>query len=148
MFGPGSVLEGDVFVIAGDYREARKDIEAMHDAQTSSNDVLSPFGAVDTPFADQVVTGIVPVSGWIMDDVAVGRIEVLVDGKPVGLASYGFSRPDVATVFPNAPEQIGFSYPLDTRRLSPGPHEVVVRASDKSGNVAVFRGISIVVSRE
>jgi len=148
MFGPGSVLEGDVFVIAGDYREARKDIEAMHDAQASSNDVLSPFGAVDTPFANQVVTGIVPVSGWLIDDVAMGRIEVLVDGKQVGLASYGSSRPDVATVFPNAAEQIGFSYPLDTRRLSIGPHEVVVRASDKAGNVAVFRGISIVVSRE
>jgi hypothetical protein len=148
MFGPGSVLEGDVFVIAGDYREARKDIEAMHDSQKPSGDILPPFGSVDAPLADQVVSGIVPVAGWVLDDVAVGRVEILIDGRVIGTASYGLSRPDVATVFPNAPEHIGFSYSLDTRRLANGMHQLLVRASDKAGNVAVLRGVSIVVSQE
>ena len=59
MFGPGSVLEGDVYIIAGDYRQARQDIEAMHDGKPPSGDTLPPFGALDVPIADQDVTDVV-----------------------------------------------------------------------------------------
>ena len=145
MFGPGSVLEGDVYVIAGDYRDARQDIEALHDAKAASGDVLPPFGSLDVPLANQAVRGIVPVAGWVLDDVEVARVEVLVDGTPAGTASYGLSRPDVATVFPNAPEHIGFSYLLDTRRYANGPHQLLVLATDKGGHVAMLPGVSIVV---
>ena len=71
--------------------------------------------------------------------------EILLDGTPVGTASYGIRRPDVATVYPNAPEQIGFSYPLDTRPYPNGSHQLSVRAIDKSGNVAVLPGVTIVI---
>ncbi len=144
-FGPGTVFEGDVYVIAGDYREARQDIEAMHDAQVPSGDVLPPFGWLDAPLADEAVTSVVPVSGWVFDDVDVARVEVLVDGSPAGTASYGFRRPDVATVYPHAPERIGFSYALDTRRYGDGLHKLLIRATDKAGNVTVLPGVSIVV---
>ena len=144
-FGPGSVLEGDVYVIAGDYQEARQDIEALHDAATASGDMLPPFGWLDQPLANQTATAFVPVAGWVLDDVAVARVEVWVDGTLVGPAAYGLSRPDVATVYPHAPEQIGFSYLLDTRRYANGPHQLVVRATDKAGHVATLPGVSIVV---
>lgn len=147
-FGPGSVLEGDVYIIAGDYREAREDIEAMHDVRTASRDVLPPFGAVDTPAANQVVSGTIPVTGWAIDNVAVARVEVLIDGTLAGVASYGQRRPDVATVLPYAPVQIGFSYSLDTTRYASGPHDLLVRAVDRSGNVSVLRTVSIIVSAQ
>jgi hypothetical protein len=144
-FGPGTVFEGDVYVIAGDYREARQDIEAIYDAQAPSGDVLPPFGWLDAPLANEAVTSVVPVSGWVFDDVDVARVEVLVDGSPAGTASYGLRRPDVSTVYPHAPERIGFSYALDTRRYGDGPHKLLIRATDKAGNVTVFPGVSIVV---
>jgi Bacterial Ig domain len=145
MFGPGSVLEGDVYVIAGDYRQARQDIEAMYDAKPPSGDTLPPFGALDMPLAGQDVTDVVSVAGWFLDDVGIARVEILLDGKPVGMASYGIRRPDVATVYPYASEQIGFSYPLDTRPYANGSHQLLVRAADKAGNVAVLPGVSIVI---
>jgi hypothetical protein len=145
MFGPGSVLEGDIYVIAGDYREARQDIQAHHDAQPASGDVLPPFGSLDVPLASQVVTGAVLVAGWVLDDVAVAAVDVWIDGTPVGIASYGLSRPDVATVFPRAPQQIGFSLSLDTTRYADGQHLLQIRATDRAGHVAMLPGRSIVV---
>jgi hypothetical protein len=145
MFGPGSILEGDVYVIAGDYREARQDIQAHHDAQAASGDVLPPFGSLDVPLASQVVAGAVVVAGWVLDDVAVAAVDVWIDGTPVGIASYGLSRPDVATVFPHAPQQIGFSFSLDTTRYSDGQHQLQVRATDKAGHVTMLPGRAIVV---
>jgi hypothetical protein len=141
-FGPGSVLEGDVYVFAGDYVEARRAIDVLHNTAAAS-DTLPPFGWLDAPLANQAVSGFVPVAGWVLDNVEVARVEVFVDGKPAGCVSYGLSRPDVATVFPHAPEQIGFSYPLDSTRYANGVHQILVRATDKSGNVAELPGVSI-----
>ncbi len=147
-FGPGSIFEADIYVIAGDYRQARQDIGALHDRRPPSGDILPPFGSLDLPRANQAVAGIVPVAGWLVDDVEIARVEVVVDGVPAGTASYGQNRPDVATVFPHAPEQIGFSYPLDTRRYANAPHRLLIRAIDRAGNVTVLPEISIAVRNE
>jgi len=143
-FGPGSVLEGDVYVIAGHYGEARRVIEVLHSA-AAAPDILPPFGSMDAPLANESVTGIVTVAGWVLDDAEVARVEVLVDGTLEGMATYGLSRPDVATLFPHAPEQVGFSYSLNTRRYTNGPHQILVRATDKAVNVSLLPGASIVV---
>jgi hypothetical protein len=121
MFGPGSVLEGDVYIIAGDYRQARQDIEAMHDAKPPSGDTLPPFGALDVPLADQDVTDVVSVAGWVLDDVGITRVEIVLDGTPVGTASYGIRRPDVASVI-RIRQNMGFptlSIPDARERLTP-----------------------------
>jgi hypothetical protein len=144
MFGPGSILEGDVYIIAGDYQEARQDIEAMYD-KTPSKDTLPPFGALDAPLANQDVSDIVSIAGWALDDVGIAHVEVLLDGTPVGKASYGTSRPDVATVYPYAPEKIGFFYALDTKPFTNGPHQLAIRATDKAGNMTVLPEASIVI---
>jgi hypothetical protein len=144
-FGPGSILEGEIYLIVGDYRDARRDLQLLHDAGVVWPDILPPFGSLDVPFANQTVDAILPVAGWALDNTAVARVEVLVNGAFVGVASYGLSRPDVATVYPHAPQQIGFSYPLDTRRLPNGVHQVSVRAVDTAGNLSVFPAVSMVV---
>jgi hypothetical protein len=144
-FGPGSVLEGDVYVIAGDYRQARQDIEALNDRGAASGDMLPPFGWLDAPIANQTLTASVPIAGWVLDDGEVAGVEVFVDGTAVGTGAYGLSRPDVATVYPHAPERVGFSYALDTRRFADGPHELLVRATDKAGHVTALPEVPIVV---
>jgi hypothetical protein len=63
-----------------------------------------------------------------------------------GSAAYGTARPDVATLFPNAPGSIGFSFALDSTRYASGPHRVTVRAIDAVGNVAILREASVQVA--
>jgi hypothetical protein len=50
----------------------------------------------------------------------------------------------VATVFPNAPASIGFSFSLDTTKYSNGPHRVTVRVTDGQ-TVAVLPDIDLTV---
>ena len=79
MFGPGSVLEGDVYVIAGDYRSARQDIGILN-AHAVGGRSCRRSAAVDAPTANQAVSGIIPVAGWVLDNVEVARVEIFVDG--------------------------------------------------------------------
>jgi len=144
-FGPGSVLEGDVYVIAGDYREARQTIAALH-TTLNEPDILPSLGNLDMPLTGQQVSGTVSVSGWVFDDTQIAQVDVVIDGTPAGTARYGLSRPDIAIWYPHAPEQIGFSYDLDTRRYANGLHGLSVRATDTSGNVTVLSEPSIVVN--
>jgi hypothetical protein len=75
--------------------------------------------------------------------VAVSKVEVFVDGGLAGTANYGLSRADVATEYPSAPENVGFSYGLNTTRYGSGLHVLQVRVSDNSGNVAFFPGVIV-----
>lgn len=103
-------------------------------------DRLAPFGILETP-ANGITMGLMGSgSGWALDNVAVVKIEVLVDGQKVADASYGGSRPDVAAVwgtFPNA-RNAGFNFTFDTTRLSNGNHTLSVRFLDAADNATVL----------
>jgi len=70
-----------------------------------------PFGVLDTPVDNSVVSGAVPVTGWALDDVQVAAVDIYRDpipGEPgqiyVGSAPFvPDARPDVAGTFPNQP---------------------------------------------
>jgi hypothetical protein len=119
--GPGSVFEGDIYLIAGDYKQARKTICALKAAMPAA-DSLPPFGFVDYPIPEQQVARTVRVSGWAFDNARVATVDVFVDGQFAGTANYGEPRTDVAEVYPDAPTGIGSSFPLDTTRYSNGLH--------------------------
>lgn len=144
MFAPNSVFEGDIYVIAGDYRTARQVVYDLHRTLPSSH-IFTPFGAHDLPAQNSLVSGITPVAGWAFDEGSVATVDVLVDGVVDGVASYGSSRPDVAGVFPNAPVNIGFSYLLETAKYSNGAHKLNIRVTDSSGNIAIFPDRTIIV---
>jgi Bacterial Ig domain len=141
-FGPNSVLEGDVYVIAGDYKHARQVIYDLHN-RLPATDIFAPFGSVDAPVANAQIGGTTNVAGWALDNVAVARVDVYVDGALAGTAEYGGSRPDVANDWPHAPVAIGYHFALDTHAYATGTHTIQVRAVDASGNVAVFPGVSV-----
>jgi hypothetical protein len=143
--GPGFVLEGDMYVIAGDYLSARQIIYDLHQSLTAPA-IFMPIGSTDVPAGGRTITGVTTVSGWTFGTVTVAKVEILVDGTVDGTASYGSARPDVATGYPNVPVNIGFSYPLNTTRYSNGLHTLNVRATDSSGNVAVFPNVKVTVS--
>jgi hypothetical protein len=143
---PGFTHEADVYLIAGDYHDARSIINALHRDQSAA-DTFAPLESLDGPQPGAILAGTAVVSGWAFDDVAVARVEVLVDGVCDGVAQYGESRPDVAQEFPNfAPANSGFSYSRDTTKYMNGPHTLNVRTTDSSGNVALTPNDPIVVS--
>jgi hypothetical protein len=142
---PNFVLEGDIYVIAGDYRVARQIVYELH-RRGGAPDISPPVGTTDTPSTGSTIGGMTPVAGWTFDNVELTNVQILVDGVVNGLASYGESRPDVAHDYPNTPVDVGFSYQLDTTKFANGPHVLNVQATDTNGNVALFSDLRVVVS--
>lgn len=142
---PGFVFEGDIYLIAGDYGAARQIVYQLHQS-LNAPDIFTPMGSIDSPSTGSMISGVATVSGWTFDNVNVAKVEVLVDGAADGVASYGSPRPDIPAAFPNAPLNCGFSYSLDTSKYRNGPHTLNIRATDASGNVAVFADMHVTVS--
>jgi hypothetical protein len=92
------------------------------------------FGYVDTPTQYQFINGFFEVFGWAVDFQGVLRIEVDVDGQVVGNASYGLNRPDVPAHDPRVHSPlVGFSFILDTTKLSDSEHDLVIYVVDRVG---------------
>ena len=62
-------------------------------------------------------------------------IEILVDGDFIGVAQYGFARPDVQQANPFLANAInsGWRFTMDTTKLSNARHRLTVRALDTGG---------------
>ncbi len=142
--GAESILEGDAYLIAGDYKHARQVIYDLHNHITVS-DIMTPLAVVEQPLANSEVSGRVNVSGWAMDDTAVTNVDVYVDGVLAGNATYGGSRSDVGKDFPHAPVAIGYGFLLDTSQYGNGAHTIEVRVLESSGNLAVLPHVPVSV---
>jgi hypothetical protein len=106
-------------------------------ASTTVTIIAAPSVHIDNPAPGQAISGIFNVTGWALDSTtgigtAISSVQILVDGNPVGTATYGSGRPDVCGFYPNRPgcPNVGFSYMLDTRGLTPGAHTVTAAAVD------------------
>lgn len=120
-------------VRVGDEEEALTQIGAMSvDVLCDQTEFDRPaFGYIDTPSEYQFINGIFNVFGWASDLDGVTRIEVDVDGQVVGIATYGHARPDVVQSDPRVfSGNVGFSFLLDTTRLSDSEHDLVIYVVD------------------
>jgi hypothetical protein len=68
---------------------------------------------------------------------------MFLDGRPVGDATYGISRPDVQRNWPSAPVESGFRLLFDTTSVTPGVHGIHWVAKDSSGNLAISKTSTI-----
>ncbi|HMA18785.1 MAG TPA: Ig-like domain-containing protein, partial [Thermoanaerobaculia bacterium] len=59
-----------------------------------------PIGVIDQPTQGQRVSGVVKVTGWVLDFNAIDRVELLVDGTFANRADTNLPRADVLEVFP------------------------------------------------
>jgi hypothetical protein len=143
--GPNVVFEGDIYLIAGDFVSARETIYDLHQ-RMASPDIFMPLGSTDVPPAGSTISGVTTVGGWTFGAVNVAKVEIMMDGRVDGTASYGSPRPDVAMGYPHAPVNVGFSYPLSTTNYANGPHTLNVRATDRNGNAAIFPDVKVTVS--
>ena len=106
-----------------------------------------PIGSLETPTQGQTVNGNVYIGGWFLDSKGVSKIEVLVDGVVNGVATYGGERPDVASAYPNYKNsKCGFSYSLDTTKLSNGSHNIVIRETGATYVQTSLAARTIIVS--
>ncbi|MDP4103590.1 MAG: Ig-like domain-containing protein [Bacillota bacterium] len=100
---------------------------------------LPAIGSLDSPTPSSTINGVINVRGWSLDGSGVAKVEVLVDGNSVGQASLGISRPDVAGVYSAYQNAIsGYQYSLDTRNISNGQHNLVVRETGNNGVTTVI----------
>lgn len=101
---------------------------------------LPPFGWLDAPAPEAVISGTVAVAGWALDNKGVGSVELVVDGTLRQALAYGGDRPDVCLVWPGYAgcNQVGFQGQLDTRALTNCEHLLEIVAGDADGNSRVI----------
>src|SRR5580765_1060479 len=103
--------------------------------------VADPKGALETPSAGQVVSGVIPVSGYVLDFAGVDKVELFVDGSLRSRARTDIPRPDVIALFPSyassPTSDPGFATSLNTTSLQSGPHLVTIRVTE-TGNAKTF----------
>lgn len=117
-----------------------------------------PAGLVDTPASGVAVSGSVPVTGWVVDDIDVTSVGVYrspVAGEGTADVFIGSAvrvddaRPDVEAAFPNSPfnYRTGWGYLMLTNFLpngGDGTYLLKVFATDREGNRTLLGSRSIV----
>jgi len=121
----------------------------------------APFGSFDTPSEGTTgITGAIPVTGWVVDDVEVVKVEILRDnvaGETPGQWAIGDAifvegaRPDVETAYSEYPlnYRAGWGYMLLTNFLpnqGNGTYKLYAYATDKEGNQVTLGTKSITCS--
>jgi N-acetylmuramoyl-L-alanine amidase len=98
--------------------------------------VAKPPGMyIDSPVSGQVVNSNFNIKGWALNASGVKEVVVSMDGVKLGVATTGFSRPDVDKAFPGYPDgaNSGFNYMVDINSLGQGSHTISVDATGNDG---------------
>lgn len=92
------------------------------------------LGSVDQPQSGGQVSGVLTIDGWVLADEPVRRVSIYVDRKPVEITTPNFPRPDVDSLYPQSPDKNkGWTAQIDFSRITPGPHEIELRALEAGG---------------
>lgn len=80
-------------------------------------------------------TGILPLTGWALDDDGIQRVDIFVDGVIAGRADLRQNRPDVGLLFPGFPDsgRAGFGILLDSTRYLNDLHSITARVTSNTG---------------
>ena len=57
-------------------------------------------GFLESPIANQNVSGIISIHGWAFHPVGVSKVELFIDNQFVGTIPYGSNRMDVKNAYP------------------------------------------------
>ena len=111
--------------------------------------VTPAMAGVDAPLQDEKVAERMEVRGWAFKDgVGLSRVELFIDGQPVGDAVYGRAY-DITAAWkistdPQHP-RVAFDATLDTRQLAPGKHWLGMTLYGKDGSVEQWQEQSFIV---
>ncbi len=96
----------------------------------------TPFGNFEgLPRGQNAGSGMMPLTGWALDDDGIERVEIFVDGFVVGIADTLHNRPDVQNLYPGYPDSAaaGFGFQLDSTQFLNDLHTVSARVTSNSG---------------
>lgn len=124
---------------------AEMDVTFICDQSTNNE---NSFGDIDLPRGGLLYNGLVQTTGWALDWEGISFIRILVDGRDFGLASTGFSRPDITFFYPGFPQSAapGWTFMLETRALENGQHFLDVMVQDIFGRETYIGRRRFVVS--
>ena len=84
-------------------------------------------GWLDTPTAYEVIDGVYLISGWVLDNVEIKRVQIRLDDLIEFNAFYGDPRAGVSDSYPSFKNpNCGFSFQLDTRKIQSGRHNLKI----------------------
>ncbi len=95
-----------------------------------------PFGNFEgLPDGRNAGQGMLPLTGWALDDDGIERVEIFVDGVVVGIADLQQNRPDVQILYPGYPDSAaaGFGFQLDSTQFYNDLHTLTARVTTNSG---------------
>lgn len=105
---------------------------------------FASLGFIDYPNMQDFLGGTVVFRGWAIDEnQGVENVEIWVDGVFMGMAAYGFARPDVQAVYPTIFQsaQSGWHFTIDTTQLVDSRHRLTVVVRDNSENETVIGSV-------
>jgi len=105
-------------------------------------------GFIEFPQSFDYVGGDVLFRGWALNEQGVSSVDVIVDGNFVGNAIYGFSRLDIQDQYPfifNS-KFSGWTFNMDTRRLSNARHRMTVRVRNNFGVLTEIGSVDFYVA--
>jgi hypothetical protein len=133
-YTPGTHL---ITIRAGDHADQVANVGEIAVTFMCDEDIANEdaFGDIFLPKNGLIYAGVVQVQGWALDWEGVNQVFVLVDGETQGQATYGLARPGVSALFPGYPDSAapGWTFSLDTTKLSDGRHDLEVLVRDDTG---------------
>ena len=99
-----------------------------------SNELVSYYrGFIDKPSGGATISGTTDIVGWYINTIGIDKVEILVDNVLIGTATRS-PRTGFANLFPEYNvTDAGYSYALDTTKLSNGIHIITVKATGIDG---------------
>jgi hypothetical protein len=115
-----------------------------------SNCGALPSAYMKYPKRGTKLKGTIDIRGWVLDeDAGIKRVEIVVDGKAIGLATYGSEVPDIRSLVPGSTDpnfpKVGYSYRWDTAKAGNGTHKVAIRAYSSDGKIRDFERRTVFV---
>lgn len=91
---------------------------------------------LEEPLTNTTYTGVGNLRGWVVGSAGMSRVELFMDDEAQATIPLGGRRSDVGARYPQYPDSYnsGFSMAYNYSSLQAGPHNIVVRAFDKSGS--------------
>lgn len=142
-FGSVRLLD-ELSLFDGYWRIVAFAVTPRGDAPSAEPCQLPAFAYIDTPPPDAWIGAeTAAVNGWaIAEHVGVDRVELLVDGRVNGDATYGMPAPQVLAQWPQSQDpnhpRVGFAGMIALDALAPGVHELALRVTDREGRQRVL----------
>jgi hypothetical protein len=93
-----------------------------------------PIGSIDRPRPDASFGPSLAVGGWALASEHIRMVSIDIDRTRIGSVTPFLPRPDVDAIYPQSPDKYkGWRITVDTSKVTPGAHELEVRALTSAG---------------